>query len=59
MAEDENERVQVNVRLTPELAEQIDKRRIELKKELGRIPSRSEVVRIAVEEYLGGKRKQS
>jgi Arc/MetJ-type ribon-helix-helix transcriptional regulator len=53
-----NDRYQANVRMSPEMVEQIDQRRIELAKDAGQIPTRSEVVRIAVEEYLArhGKR---
>ena len=51
------ERVQINVRIQPELADELDIKRIELKEKIGRIPSRSEVVRLALEEYLGLKRK--
>lgn len=46
------DRFQANVRMTPVMVEQIDRRRIELSGNMGRIPTRSEVVRIAVEEYL-------
>ena len=46
------DRMQVNFRLDKELAEKIDQRRIAMLPELGRIPSRSEVFRIALEQYL-------
>ena len=46
------ERIQINVRLEPELADLLDDKRVELKEKLGKIPSRSEVVRLALEEYL-------
>lgn len=46
------ERIQINVRLTPELADELDTKRIELKQRFGRIPTRSEVVRMALESYL-------
>ena len=47
------ERMQINVRLDTELATRIDEKRTELQKQLGRIPTRSEVVRIALDKYLG------
>jgi Arc/MetJ-type ribon-helix-helix transcriptional regulator len=46
------ERAQINVRLPELVAERLDAKRIELKKSLGKIPSRSEVVRLALDEYL-------
>ena len=46
------ERMQVNVRLTPELIEAIDQRRIALQPALGRIPNRSEVIRDVLESNL-------
>lgn len=46
------DRMQVNFRLDKELAEKLDQRRIALMAEMGRIPSRSEVFRIALEKYL-------
>lgn len=46
------ERLQVNVRLTPELIEAIDQRRIALQPSLGRIPTRSEVIRDILESNL-------
>lgn len=46
------ERLQVNVRLTPELIEAIDQRRIALQPSLGRIPTRSEVIRDVLEASL-------
>lgn len=48
------ERQQINLRLPVELAEAIDRKRIELQAELGRIPSRSEVMRLALDAYLTG-----
>jgi len=47
-----SERIQVNVRVDGELIGLLDGKRTELLKKLGSIPSRSEVVRIALEEYL-------
>ena len=51
-----NERIQVNVRVDGDLIKLLDEKRIELLVTLGSIPSRSEVVRIALEEYLIGKK---
>ena len=49
------ERLQVNVRLTPELINALDRRRIALQPTLGRIPTRSEVIRDILEANLPGK----
>lgn len=46
------ERKQINVRLDPEQERRIDEKRADLQKALGRIPSRSEVVRMALDEFL-------
>lgn len=46
------DRLQVNVRLTPELIELIDQARIALQPKLGRIPTRSEVIRDVLEDGL-------
>lgn len=46
------DRLQVNFRLDKELAERLDQRRVALMTEMGRIPSRSEVFRIALDLYL-------
>ena len=46
-------RAQLNVRVSDLLEQAIDKKRIELSRKLGTIPSRSEVVRFALESYLG------
>lgn len=46
------DRVQINVRIEPALAEQLDTKRIELKEQFGKIPTRSEIVRLALEEFL-------
>jgi len=51
------DRVQINVRIQPDLADRLDTKRVELKEEIGKIPSRSEVVRMALEEYLAHKKK--
>lgn len=44
---------QLNFRVSDELERLIDKKRIELSKELGTIPSRSDVLRLALQSYLG------
>jgi hypothetical protein len=46
-------RNQLNIRVSDELEELIDKKRIELASTLKVIPTRSDVVRYALEEYLG------
>lgn len=46
-------RIQVNVRLDTEVAKRIDEKRTQLQKELGRIPTRSDVMRMALDKYLG------
>lgn len=46
------DRVQINVRIPEELADRLDAKRVELKKGLGKIPSRSEVVRMAIDDFL-------
>lgn len=46
------DRMQVNVRLDANLAARIDEKRTELQKQLGRIPTRSDVVRLALDKYL-------
>ena len=48
----ETERPQVNVRLDPELIRLVDEKRIALQAEMGTIPTRSDVVRIALEHFL-------
>lgn len=45
-------RAQLNVRVSDLLEQAIDKKRIELSTKLGSIPSRSDVVRFALETYL-------
>ena len=52
------DRVQINVRISPELARLLDSKRIELQSELDKIPSRSDVVRMALEEYVGKSKKK-
>lgn len=49
------ERIQVNVRVDGDLIKLLDEKRIELLKDLGSIPSRSEVIRMALEDYLTNK----
>lgn len=46
-------RTQLNVRISEELEKAIDAKRIELHPILGEIPSRSDVLRMALEAYLG------
>lgn len=49
------DRIQVNVRVDGVLIKLLDEKRTELLNKLGTIPSRSEVVRKALEEYLTNK----
>jgi len=44
--------VQVNVRVPDEYAQEIDRKRIELQASLGHIPTRSEIVRMALDAFL-------
>lgn len=46
-------RAQLNVRVSGRLEQAIDQKRIALSAKLGSIPSRSDVVRFALEAYLG------
>lgn len=46
-------RTQLNVRVSEALENAIDEKRIQLRSKLGTIPSRSEVLRLALEAYLG------
>jgi Arc/MetJ-type ribon-helix-helix transcriptional regulator len=46
-------RAQLNVRVSEELERAIDEKRIELRATMGTIPSRSDVLRMALEAYLG------
>lgn len=46
-------RNQLNIRVSDELEELIDKKRIELASTMKIIPTRSDVVRYALESYLG------
>ncbi len=47
------ERSQLNLRISEQLGKLIDARRIELASSMGRIPTRSEILRFALESYLG------
>ena len=47
------ERIQINLRIDKELEQAIDVKRIELRKKLGHIPTRSDIARLALDEYLG------
>ena len=53
--DEELERIQINVRVDGALIKLLDEKRTELLGQMGAIPSRSEVVRIALEEYLNKK----
>ena len=46
-------RTQLNVRVSDALERAIDEKRIELREKLGVIPTRSDVLRYALEAYLG------
>jgi hypothetical protein len=46
-------RTQLNVRVSELLERAIDEKRIELRESLGTIPTRSDVLRLALESYLG------
>ena len=47
------ERNQLNLRMSETLRKLIDAKRIELSESLGTIPSRSEILRFALEMYFG------
>lgn len=47
------ERNQINLRMSETLRKLIDGKRIELSEEMGTIPSRSDVLRFALEMYFG------
>lgn len=55
----ETDRYQVNVRVDDELIRLLDAKRVELLSELGAIPTRSEIVRIALERFLRPVTKKS
>lgn len=46
------ERNQINMRLSEQLSKLIDAKRIALSEHMGKIPSRSDVVRLALAQYL-------
>jgi Arc/MetJ-type ribon-helix-helix transcriptional regulator len=46
-------RTQLNLRVSEELEKAIDEKRIALREAMGTIPSRSDVLRFALESYLG------
>lgn len=46
------ERSQLNLRISEQLGKLIDAKRIELAKSMGSIPSRSDVLRLALAKYL-------
>jgi metal-responsive CopG/Arc/MetJ family transcriptional regulator len=52
MQDKQIDRAQVNVRVEPELLKLLDEKRTQLLAELGSIPSRSDVIRMALESYL-------
>jgi hypothetical protein len=47
-----NERFQINVKITAEEMKLLDAKRVALQKTTGYIPSRSEVVRLALESFI-------
>jgi Arc/MetJ-type ribon-helix-helix transcriptional regulator len=49
---DKPDRIQINVRVDGELIRLLDEKRTELLPKFGSIPSRSDVVRFALEEFL-------
>jgi len=53
------ERSQLNLRISEQLAKLIDDKRIELTASMGFIPSRSDILRFALEAYLGKDLSQS
>ena len=46
------ERNQINMRLSEQLSKLIDAKRITLSEQMGKIPSRSDIVRLALAQYL-------
>jgi Arc/MetJ-type ribon-helix-helix transcriptional regulator len=48
----EEDRQQINVRLTSQLMDKLDEMRVALKPTIGKIPTRSEVVRYALEKFF-------
>lgn len=53
------ESMQINMRMNKELAARIDQKRIDLAGGLQRIPSRTEVIKMALELFLEGSQKPS
>lgn len=53
------DRNQINLRLPPELAALVDAKRIELMESMGKIPTRSDVLRLALSQYLNVEMPQS
>ncbi len=47
------ERSQLNLRISDQLGKLIDAKRIDLSAQIGTIPSRSDILRFALEMYLG------
>lgn len=47
------ERSQLNLRISDDLGKMIDAKRIELSASLGHIPTRSDILRLALESFLG------
>jgi metal-responsive CopG/Arc/MetJ family transcriptional regulator len=50
---------QVNVRVTGDVLKRLDAERVQLRSRFERIPSRSEVIRIALRHYLGTPKRTS
>lgn len=48
----EEDRQQINVRLTSQLMDKLDEIRVALKPTFGKIPTRSEIVRYALEKFF-------
>jgi Arc/MetJ-type ribon-helix-helix transcriptional regulator len=46
------DKLQINVRLSQEQLDAIDKKRIDLQPTLGKIPNRSDILRYALDDYL-------
>lgn len=53
------ERMQINMRIDKELAARIDQKRIDLAGELQRIPTRTDVIKMALELFLESSTKPS
>jgi Arc/MetJ-type ribon-helix-helix transcriptional regulator len=48
------DKLQINVRLSQDQIDSIDRKRIELQQAMGKIPNRSDVLRYALDQYLTG-----